>query len=80
MAEEPPKDGGSKPLVEVKANVLDVDLHGIEKFEGSTTQTYRKFPAFPCHFGTLGLERRHVRSPRTPGGLLRTVTGPRCGL
>ena len=28
----------------------------------------------------LGLEARHVRSPRTPGGLLRTANGPRCGL
>jgi|GEM_PF-6937835 len=26
----------------------------------------------PCHFGPLGLERRHVRGPRTPGGLPRT--------
>jgi hypothetical protein len=26
---------------------------------------------FPCHFGPLGLKARHVRSPRTPGGLLR---------
>ena len=31
----------------------------------------RKLPAFPCHFAPLGLEPRHVRSPRTPGGLLR---------
>jgi hypothetical protein len=33
-----------------------------------------------CHFRTLGLERRHVRSPRTPGGLLWMQNGPRCGL
>ena len=39
-----------------------------------------KHPAFPCHFRPLGLERRHVRSPRTPGGLLWDATGPRCGL
>ena len=26
---------------------------------------------FPCHFRTLGIKARHVRSPRTPGGLLR---------
>ena len=31
----------------------------------------RKFQTFPCHFRTLGLKARHVRSPRTPGGLLR---------
>ena len=37
--------------------------------------TPRKIPAFPCHFRPLGLERRHVRSPRTPGGLLRRQTG-----
>src|ERR1700688_2766667 len=38
-------------------------------------KTARKIPAFPCHFAALGLERRHVRSPRTPGGLLRWSTG-----
>ncbi len=43
-------------------------------------RTRRKIPSFPCHFRPLGLERRHVRSPRTPGGLLRTTNGPRCGL
>lgn len=40
MAEETPKEGhesGSKPLVEVKANIFNVDLHGVEKFEGVTT-------------------------------------------
>jgi hypothetical protein len=31
--------------------------------------------AFPCHFASLGLEPRHVRSPRTPGGLLRRQPG-----
>ena len=35
-------------------------------------QNRRKIPSFPCHFAPLGLEARHVRSPRTPGGLLRT--------
>jgi BMFP domain-containing protein YqiC len=40
----------------------------------------RKIPSFPCHFGALGLKARHVRSPRTPGGLLSDATGPRCGL
>jgi hypothetical protein len=30
----------------------------------------RNIASFPCHFGPLGLERRHARSPRTPGGLL----------
>ena len=30
----------------------------------------RKIPSFPCHFAPLGLKARHVRSPRTPGGLL----------
>ena len=35
----------------------------------------KKIPAFPCHFTPLGLERRHVRSPRTPGGLLRRQPG-----
>jgi hypothetical protein len=40
MAEGSPKEASetaSKPLVEVKANVFNVDLHGIEKFEGVTT-------------------------------------------
>jgi hypothetical protein len=37
-------------------------------------------PAFPCHFPPLRLERRHVRGPRTPGGLLRRENGPHCGL
>ena len=40
----------------------------------------RKIPAFPCHFAPLRLERRHVRGPRTPGGLLRRRNGPQCGL
>src|SRR6266702_4682426 len=31
----------------------------------------RKSPSFPCHFRLLRLERRHVRGPRTPGGLPR---------
>jgi hypothetical protein len=31
------KTDGSKPLVEVKANLLNVDLKGIEKFEGIAT-------------------------------------------
>jgi hypothetical protein len=39
-------------------------------------QNRRKMPAFPCHFDTLGLKARHVRSPRTPGGLLSDATGP----
>ena len=40
----------------------------------------RKIPAFPCHFVPLRLERRHVRGPRTPGGLPRRRNGPHCGL
>jgi hypothetical protein len=47
---------------------------------GYHLQIRRKIPAFPCHFAPLGLEPRHVRSPRTPGGLLWMVNGPRCGL
>ena len=39
-----------------------------------------KSPHFLVISRPLGLERRHVRSPRTPGGLLRTANGPRCGL
>src|SRR6185312_8824948 len=31
----------------------------------------KKLAAFPCHFAVLRLEGRDVRSPRTPGGLLR---------
>ena len=61
-----------------------VGLHEVKPgnhgFRGSGPQNPTKIPAFPCHFGTLGLERRHVRSPRTPGGLLWSATGPRCGL
>src|SRR6266851_10517510 len=33
----------------------------------------RKVPSFPCRFRPLGLKARHVRSPRTPGGLLRNM-------
>ena len=29
----------------------------------------QKIPSFPCHFAALGLKARHVRGPRTPGGL-----------
>ena len=43
-------------------------------------KTGRKIPSFPCHFAPLGLKARHVRSPRTPGGLLWDANGPRCGL
>jgi hypothetical protein len=38
----------------------------------STIRTRRR----SCHFRPLGLERRHVCGPRTPGGLLRTLSGP----
>ena len=44
------------------------------------TPNRQKAPSFPCHFIPLGLKARHVRSPRTPGGLLWDANGPRCGL
>lgn len=44
---------------------------GHDGWEGCSRQTLIKIPAFPCLFAPLGLEPRHVRSPRTPGGLLR---------
>ena len=47
---------------------------GVTRF-GAFCPEVIKIPAFPCHFAPLGLERRHVRSPRTPGGLLRTLPG-----
>ena len=42
---------------------------------GRRQRNWAEIPAFPCHFAPLGLEPRHVRSPRTPGGLLRRQTG-----
>ena len=60
----------------------DVDSRvkpGHDEGEGQARRV-RNIASFHCHFGPLGLEPRHVRSPRTPGGLLWTVNGPRCGL
>src|SRR3954449_13379403 len=36
---------------------------------------YRHLPAAhsPCHFRVFRVKARHVRSPRTPGGLLRRM-------
>ena len=46
----------------------------------ASRQTLIKIPSFPCLFAALALKARHVRSPRTPGGLLRRENGPLCGL
>ena len=45
---------------------------GLER-SGRPVCPTRKIPAFPCHFRTLGLKARQLRSPRTPGGLLRVA-------
>jgi BMFP domain-containing protein YqiC len=48
---------------------------GISRFRVRCSASPRnddlKAPTFPCHFRTLGLKARQLRSPRTPGGLLR---------
>ena len=67
----------------LKARIAALGPNWAVRSEGRVPQGHpnpTKFPSFPCHFAPLGLERRHVRSPRTPGGLLWTPNGPRCGL
>jgi plasmid stabilization system protein ParE len=49
-------------------------------FEFAVPEAARNSAAFPCISAPLRLERRHVRGPRTPGGLPRRSNGPQCGL
>ena len=44
------------------------------------SETAEKSLDFLVISAPLGLKARHVRSPRTPGGLLSDANGPRCGL
>ena len=62
---------GLVPAIYVLDAKEDVDARhkaGHDECEASF-RAYRKIPSFPCHFAALGLKARHVRGPRTPGGL-----------
>ena len=68
----PSPDGGARS----RRPMPDPFRSGLRWPHGTGT----KNPPFPCHFRVFGVKARHVRGPRTPGGLLRTSNGPRCGL
>jgi hypothetical protein len=71
---KPGNDGGGKLVKETWGHTLmKVDFLNL----WTQPRQARNIASFPCHFGPLGLERRHVRGPRTPGGLLRDGNGPR---
>ena len=75
-----PRHGRACPAIHVlRRGGKDVDARpprpGMTARGGHGRQNRQKIPSFPCHFAPLGLKARHVRSPRTPGGLLRTSTG-----